>query len=159
MPEVPGPEGLPSSEELMGAERMSQRHAFWMNLEARPIDWIPWEERRPGPAIWREWYRFRPRATCDDLFADAARYLLLIDTMVWPAACQAHPGQTSYLAPSLDVTAHFHAAAPDAEWLLCDATAPIASDGLIHGRASVWSPDGRMLASGGSQLFCRPTAR
>jgi len=59
---------------------------------------------------------------------------------------------------SLDVSVRFHDAAPDAEWLLCDARSPVAKTGLIGTEATVWSPDGRLLASGGSQLLCRPAA-
>ncbi len=156
MPAVPGPHELRPIEELVAAKDLSDRHRFWENLEARPIDWVPWQDRKPGSPTWREWYRFRPRATFDDPFVDAARSLLLIDTMLWPATCRAHPADSRYLAPNLDVTAHFHRAAPSSEWLLCDAVAPVASHGLIGGQSSVWSSNGQLLASGNGQLLCRP---
>lgn len=60
------------------------------------------------------------------------------------------------MAPSLDVTARFRGPAADAEWLLVDAGAPVAGDGLIGGEAQVWTAGGRLVASGGSQLHCRP---
>jgi acyl-CoA thioesterase II len=156
MPQVPAPQVLKSIEELVPPAERTQRYRFWDNFEQRPIRWIPWAERQPGPPIWREWYRFKPRATFDDPFVDAARALLLIDTMAWPAACQPHVPASAYIAPSLDVTAQFHRAAPHSEWLLCDAAAPVAQDGLIGGQCQVWSADGQLLASGGSQLLCRP---
>jgi len=81
---------------------------------------------------------------------------LLIDTMGWPAACQAHPRDSGYVAPSIDVTVQFHRLDPASEWLLVDAVAPMAMDGLIAGQARVWSTDGKLLASGGGQLLCRP---
>jgi acyl-CoA thioesterase-2 len=120
---------------------------------------VPWPDRKPGAPRWLEWYRFRPRATFDDPFVDAARSLLLIDTLTWPAACQPHVPDSGYIAPSLDVSVRFHRAAPAAEWLLCDAVAPVARHGLIGGAAQVWSPDGTLLASGGGQLLCRPVPR
>jgi acyl-CoA thioesterase-2 len=156
MPAVPPPHELKSIDELVAPQDRSQRFRFWDNLDARPIEWMPWPERTPGPPVWREWYRFRPRATFDDPFTDAARSVLLIDTMSWPAACQPYVPDSGYVAPSLDVTVQFHRAAPDAEWLLCAAGAPIAEHGLIGGEARIWSPDGRLLASGGGQLLCRP---
>ena len=156
MPRVPPPSELASMEDLVPAHDLQQRYRFWENLEARPIDFVPWNQREPGAPAWREWYRFRPRAVCDDPFADAARSLLLIDTMGWPAACRAHPPYSGYVAPSIDVTAQFHHLAPECEWLLVDATAPIAAHGLIGGQARIWSIDGRLLASGGGQLLCRP---
>jgi acyl-CoA thioesterase II len=163
MPDVPRPEALEPVETLLTpaecAERVT-RHRFWMNFEERPIAWVPWPERRAGAPCWREWYRYRPRATFDDPFVDAARLLLLIDTMVWPAACRAYdPAALTHIAPSLDVTAHFHRLAPESEWLLCDATAPVAADGLIGGGANVWAEDGRLLASGTTHMLCRPAPR
>jgi acyl-CoA thioesterase len=159
MPSVPLPSQLKSIEELVPAQDLQQRYPFWENFEARPIDFVPWAERRPGAPAWCEWYRFRPNPACDDPFVDAARSLLLIDTMGWPAACRAHPRDSGYIAPSLDVTAQFHRLAPDCEWLLVDAVAPVATDGLIGGQARVWSVDGALLASGGGQLLCRPCRR
>jgi acyl-CoA thioesterase II len=156
MPPVPLPSQLKSMEDLVPPEDLQQRYRFWNNFESRPIDFVPWSQREPGAPQWREWYRFRPRATCDDPFADAARSLLLIDTMGWPAACRAYPHNNGYLAPSLDVTAQFHRLAPGSDWLLVDAVAPVAAHGLIGGQARVWSVDGHLLASGGGQLLCRP---
>jgi acyl-CoA thioesterase-2 len=156
MPNVPPPAALKPIEELAGPDVYAPRYAFWRNLETRPIDWVPWEQRPPRPPVWQEWYRFRPRATFEDPFVDAARSVILVDTMLWPAACQPYVNDTPYVAPSLDVTVHFHRSAPESEWLLCDATASIAADGLIGGRASVWSADGQLVASGGGQLLCRP---
>lgn len=156
MPEVPGPAALRPIEELLAPEERKAPYPFWQNLEARPIDWVPWRDRKPGLPVWREWYRFRPRATFDDPFVDAARALILIDTMSWPATCRAYDEQRRYIAPSLDVTVQFHRAAPAVEWLLIDAIAPVAAHGLIGGQARVWSCEGQLLASGGGQLLCRP---
>ena len=158
MPSVPPVDRLPPIEELIPESERQGGHPFWQNLEARPIDWVHWEQRPARPPVWREWYRFRPRATFTDPFVDAARSLLLIDTLLWPAACQPYPRNSSYIAPSVDVSAYFHRLAPDSEWLLCDAAAPIAAHGLIGGNARIWTADGRLLASGGGQLLCRPSA-
>jgi acyl-CoA thioesterase len=156
-PEAQPPTSLKTVEELLTPEDGGFRFKFWENLECRPTKWIPWRLREGGDPKLLEWYRFRPRATFDDPFVDAARSLLLIDTMSWPAHCRAYRDQEiTYIAPSLDLNVHFHGAEPESEFLLVDATAPVASGGLICGRADVWSTSGRLLASGGSQLFCRP---
>jgi acyl-CoA thioesterase II len=159
MPTVPAPSALKSLEDLLTEEEMRQRFRFWANLESRPIDFVPWSKRAPGPPEWREWYRFRPRATCDDPFADGARSLLLIDTMGWPATCRAHPRDSPWIAPSLDVQVQFHRSDPASEWLLVDAVAPVAAHGLVAGQARVWSTGGQLLASGGGQMLCRPAPR
>jgi len=83
--------------------------------------------------------------------------LLLIDTLSWPAACQPHP-DAAFTAPNLDVCAWFHRLAPDAEWLLIDCDADVAEAGLMGTRARVWGADRRLLASGGAQLLCVPSA-
>src|SRR5439155_1377384 len=76
------------------------------------------------PAV-RQWYRFRPVPRFADPFLEAARALVLIDTLIWPAACQRHI-DPSFAAPNLDVVAWFHRLAHGSEWLLADATAPLA---------------------------------
>lgn len=156
-PDAPPPSALKSVEELTPPEEVVQRFKFWDNLECRPTIQRSWRQREPGEARVLEWYRFRPRATFEDPFLDAARSLLLIDTMVWPANCRFYRDEEIiYIAPSLDVNVHFHAAAPDSDFLLVDARAPVASGGLIGGRTDVWSMSGQLLASGTGQLFCRP---
>jgi acyl-CoA thioesterase len=156
MPEVPEPTGLAPLEERVPPDA-PPLFKFWDNLELRPTDWIEdWENRPPGQTRQTGWYRFRPRATFDDPFVDAARSLLVLDTSLWPAASRGHPGQQRFYAPSLDVVARFHAAEPGSEWLLVDAFSPTAADGLVGGVASVWSQSGRLLATGGQQMLCRP---
>jgi acyl-CoA thioesterase-2 len=154
-PSVPSPEELRPIESLLGPGTPTP-HAFWGNLERRPIDWVPPENRVPTDPIVRCWYRFRPQARFQDPFLDAARSLILLDTMSWPAVRSAHVEPPAFIAPSLDVSAQFHALAPESDWLLCETTAEIARDGLIGFRSRVWSQDRQLLASGGGQLLCRP---
>jgi acyl-CoA thioesterase len=154
-PDVPPPESLRSADALR-AEDAPESYPFWKNLEARPV----WPERfREGPRardpVWREWYRFRPRATFDDVFLDAGRSLLLIDTLSWPGAAQPHPNG-GYQAPNLDVNVWFHRFDPAGEWLLVDHGCPVAAKGLMGTVGRVWGQDGALLASGGAQLLCVP---
>jgi acyl-CoA thioesterase-2 len=159
MPEVPAPEGLRNGEQLRRDYQLEDRplFPFWQNLEWRPLDPERFAgERKASPPVWRQWYRFRPRATFDDPWLDAARMLVLVDTLTWPAAVQPHEPEPAYTAPNLDVTAWFHRGAPSEAWLLADHACDVAEDGLMGTRARVWSRDGRLLASGGAQLFCVP---
>jgi acyl-CoA thioesterase II len=158
-PAAAEPSSLKSVEELMVEHNIdsTMRYKFWDNLDCRPLNWTPWPLRKRGEPRILDWYRFRPRATFDDPFVDAARYLLLIDTMIWPANCRAYTeADMVFIAPSLDVNVHFHRAAPQSDWLLVDTESPIAEGGLVHGRSNIWSVQGQLLASGGGQLFCRP---
>jgi acyl-CoA thioesterase len=151
MPDAPKPAQLKSYEDL--EPEGYPWYPFWNNIECRPLEWSA--ERVVGAPTWQTWIRYRPTATFDDPFVDAGRALLLIDTMMWPAANGAHINPR-YLAPSIEVTAQFHRAAAGAEWLLCDTVAPIAAGGLIGSDTRIWSEDGRLLASGSGQLLCRP---
>jgi acyl-CoA thioesterase-2 len=159
IPEVAPPDELPNVDELVADDERGPFHAFWSNFEERPLSWLSraeWESREPGEPSLRSWFRYKPRDTFDDPFVDAGRSLLLVDTMGWPAAVRAYTSDLPFYAPSLDVTARFHAAAPESPWLLVECTSPVARDGLVASAASVWSGEGRLLASGGQQMLCRP---
>lgn len=157
MPDVAGPEGMPATSELLPEDADAPYRAFWSNFEERPLRWIDdWEQRDPGDPIMQSWFRFLPTATFDDPFVDAGRALLLIDTLGWPAAVRAYRSDMAYYAPSLDVTARFHASASTSPWLFCEARSPVARDGLVASSVSVWSQDGRLVATGGQQMLCRP---
>lgn len=80
----------------------------------------------------------------------------MLDTVLWPVAMRGHPDDFGWYAPSIDVQARFHALAPESEFLLTDAHSPSAHDGLVSGVGAVWSEDGRLLATGGQQMLCRP---
>ncbi len=134
-------------------------HPFWRNIETRWVEPPPesFDERNEGasfPPRRVSWHRFVPRARFDDPFLEAARSLVLLDTMTWPAAHLPHP-QRSFIAPNLDVSAWFHRA-PGSEWLLSDQQCPVAESGLMGTRGRVFDETGRLVASGGAQLYCVP---
>jgi len=135
-------------------------YGFWDNLDCKPVEQFSpqeWESRPAGEPEWRAWLRFRPRATFDDPFVDAGRLLVAVDTFQWPAATRAYAaGDLAQIAPSIDLACSFHQLRSDAAWLLVDARAPIAADGLVGGHGAVWTEDGTLLASGGQQMLCRP---
>lgn len=158
-PDVPAPAALRPIEELLDeAEQGGTRHRFWDNLEARPTNWVAPAEWQPGAPRLCCWYRYRPSARFPgDPFLDAARALILVDTLSWPAACRAHrQDENPWMAPSLDLAARFHRAPPYGEWLLVEAAADVADEGLIGFHNRVWDEGRRLVASGGGQLLCRP---
>ena len=158
-PTVDPPDRVPTILERLGEEaERGPYHKFWSNFDERPLSWIGnWEEREPGEPRFLSWFRYVPRDAFDDPFVDAGRALLLVDTLGWPAAVRAYrAGDIGFYAPSIDVAARFHALAPADPWLLVEAQAPVARDGLIGASARVWSSTGQLLASGGQQMLCRP---
>jgi acyl-CoA thioesterase len=149
-PEVAPPEALKSVDELLAADKRPP-FAFWNNVERRPINQSRTTE--PGPAIVREWARFRPTACFDDPFLDAARPLILLDTYGWPAAYRMYRDR-SMLAPNLDTSVWFHQFSPRSEWLLIDHECIVGHHGLLGVSGRVWNTEGRLLATGGAQLCC-----
>jgi acyl-CoA thioesterase len=156
-PDVPRADELVSVEDLLPPDAPPP-HAFFGNLDQRPVRWIDdWEHRPAAEPLVESWYRLRPRATFDDPFVDAGRLAVLVDTFQWPAASRAHAaGSQPYIAPSLDLAVSFHHAAAAEPWLLVEARSPLASGGLVAGTARVWDGAGRLVASGGQQMLCRP---
>jgi acyl-CoA thioesterase II len=157
MPDVPGPDGLKSVEELLPKD--APRSKFWANIESRPTHWIPRGESEPRGAMQEQWFRFPGFESGGDPFAAAMPPLLLIDTLFWPAWHRVARNDESYIAPTLDVTAWFHDLPRDDSWILMDVRAGTAGGGLIHGVARAWAPDGRLLATGGSNLLVTPSRR
>lgn len=146
-PDVAPPEELAPPRENPGGM------AFWRNFDLRIA--TPERPGHPNPegARTARWLRFKGFAPGDDAFLAQARALLLIDTMLWPAHWAQGAGRLGYVAPSLDVSVWFHADSRADDWLLVDARAPVAGDGLIYGEARVWTRDGRLVASGASHML------
>lgn len=155
-PAVPGPASLPSMAELV-PEDTAPPYPFWDNLDSKPISFEPdWPPDGPRPASWQAWLRFLPTATFSDPWIDAARLLILVDLPSWPSAHRPHAWrEPPFTAPSLDLNVGFHQPARSEEWLLCDGSAPLSTRGLFGWTARVWSPGGRLHASGGGQCLYR----
>lgn len=157
-PEVPGPDALREWVEVAeekGLELDGPSFPFWENIEGRPTEPERVGDRSRRAPVIREWFRFRPRATFDDPWVDAGRSVVLVDTLSWPAAVRAHQ-PTEFTAPSLDVMVWFHEAVREEPWLLADHVSPVGHGGLLGTLGRLWTPDGRLVASGGSQLLCVP---
>jgi acyl-CoA thioesterase len=128
--------------------------AFWNNFSCRrPAVGAGGAES--GPRI-REWVRFEPTAAFGDPFLDASRPLILLDTFGWPAVYMKYGG-ADYVAPNLDTAVWFHRSAVESEWLLVDHESPVADDGLIGVGGRIWDTQGRLIATGGAQLYCMPS--
>ena len=154
MPEVPNHSELRTSEEIHAPDKAP--FPFWDNLEAKPVTWTGrWDEKPIMHPLWRTWNRFRPQATFEDPFVDASRALVLIDTMLYPAAAMTGEGPMPFISPSMDLAVRFHRRVPTSEWLLTSTESPVAVDGIIGGYAAVWSESGDLIATGGQQMIAR----
>ncbi len=152
------PESVPSTAQRMAQAGIDSVYRFWANLDERSNDWISgeaWLDRTPEYPSFERWYRFLPTSTFDDLWVDACRSLILIDTLGWPAVCRLHIDD-AYIAPSIDITCTFHRARIQEPWLYAQATSVSANAGIVGCEGKVWARDGALLAMGTSQLLCRP---
>ena len=150
MPEVSAPAGLKTWREIHPDEQL---HTFWAHFDAKPVRPVTWKGHDERGSVLEEWYRFKDFPHTDDVWLDNARSLLLVDTIQWPSWHRGLKEKPNYIAPSLDVTVWFHERPGRAKWLLGHARADVAGGGLIHGNVHIWSEDGRLLASGGSNLL------
>jgi acyl-CoA thioesterase len=152
-PHVPAPDALRGYEELEGQE-YANWYPIWRSIEGRPVRW----RDSPGRPEWQTWLRFNA-TPIPDRCADALRQLFWLDFPAWNATTAAHAWPFPYLTPNLDLTVQFHQAAPEAEWLLADGFVPLAQDGLVGCVSRLWTPDGRLLATGTSKHVCRRNPR
>jgi acyl-CoA thioesterase len=151
-PEIAPPEESRPYERL--AKDGTRVYPFWNNVSCRRPDLDDAADGDPPPLI-REWVRFEPTSSFEDPFIDAARPLILLDTFGWPAVYQRYRG-VDFVAPNLDTAIWFHHPAAESGWLLVDHESTVAGEGLIGVNGRIWNTDGRLLASGGAQLYCIP---
>ncbi|HZN14746.1 MAG TPA: thioesterase family protein [Acidimicrobiales bacterium] len=157
-PDVPGPDGLPTLDELLAnSDDPGPSFSFWNNFVCKPITFrTDWPPAGPLPPVWQRWHQFAPTATFDDSWIDACRSLVLIDVQSWPSASPQHAyADHGFIAPSLDLYVAFHDPRPQSAWLLSDGHGPVARDGLMGWNGRLWSEDGALVASGTGQMLCR----
>lgn len=152
------PESVPSTAERLAASGIQPLYRFWANLDEHAETWMTRDEfidRTPEYPSFERWYRYLPTSTFDDLWVDACRSLILIDTLGWPAVSQLHI-DSGYVAPSIDISCTFHRARIQEPWLYAEVTSVSANVGVVGCEGKVWARDGALLAMGTSQLLCRP---
>lgn len=157
-PAVPGPHGLKSMDELFPPERW--REPFWQHVEERPVDpqeHLDWPQVRAAQPVRCSWLRFRPMVSKSDVYLDAARAIIAIDVYPFLAGTIVlNRDEFTHRALTLALSVSFHDLSHTSEWLLFHAESTFSGDGLFGGSARVWSEDGRLIASGTSQMLCLP---
>ena len=155
------PEQYPTTAENLAriGEQANPPFAFWNNFESRPIKWVDnWEQREADEPVWESWERFVVEPDPTDLYLCAARLLVLVDVGSWPGVTRLHVDTKGLYAPSLDIACEFHRIAPGSAPLFVRGEAPSGAEGLLGTHQQVWSRERELLASGVSQLLCRPAS-
>lgn len=153
MPKVPHYESLKSTADIAGA---LVSDGLWVNLEQRPVKGnTHWLLEKSEAAVQRDWLKFATDELDEDPYLNAGRYLVLLDSYGWPAAARRHVGDPRYIAPTLSLTVDFHRM-HDSHWMLLDSHGPLSEAGYMKIQNSLWSEDGKCLATGMATLMCRP---
>lgn len=171
MPDVPGPEDLPSDDEVRGkaleafGEKMSDAQRALM-MRPRPIEmrssgrqhWLNPEPREPHSFSW-----FRLVAPLPDdpaihraVIAYASDYTLL-GTAVLPHGLSWMRGEL--VSASLDHAIWFHAHARADEWLLYETDSPWSGSGRGYNRGRIFTRDGVLVASVAQEGMIREARR
>ncbi len=153
MPDVPPVEACTATTEIEGGHAS---HPFWNMIEQRPVTGdLHWQLETSGRAEQWDWIRFLPDTPDGEICLDMMRYVVLLDTYGWPAAARAHAGDGRYIAPTLSLSVEFHRHF-SGSWMLSDSSAPVAANGYMGAHNRLWSVDGKLLATAGATLMCRP---
>ena len=155
MPDTPGPEGLPSDEELrrkMAGEATGQRKqllAVEWPVEMRQFDKPAWLKGETSKPRLRSWFR-APAPLPDDpaLHRAVLAYasdLQLLGTSMLPHGNDWHKG--GLVTASLDHAIWFHDDFRADEWLLYSTESPWAGDSRGYNRGLIFRQDGVLVAS------------
>ena len=155
MPDVPGPDGLPDVREYFRdiAPQLPERLKRWLErrtpFEFRPVAKPSFLEPGPHAAQKQVWFRADDRLPDDEalhrcLLAYASDFNLL-DTAMRPHGLSlATPGLSF---ASIDHAMWFHHPVRVDEWLLYATDSPSAAGARGFARGSIYSADGRLVAS------------
>lgn len=155
-PDCPRPQTLAGVTELLPPERRRQG-TFFDQVEERPVrpeDYTDWPDKPWDEPLLRTWLRFRSKPTSGNPFVTAGTAAIAVDVFPFPAAARMLR-DPSHMAPTISLTVAFDSPRVESEWLLLYVDSPFTGDGLVSGRASVWTESGELLATGSSQMLCR----
>jgi acyl-CoA thioesterase-2 len=155
MPDVPGPEGLPSGSELYRqiADQLPENRRDALTAErpielrpVRPRDLLNPERRPPQRQVWLRTVGALPDdpALHQAMLAFASDFTLL-GTALYPHGLSFFNPEVQAL--SLDHAMWFHRSFRMDDWLLYAMDSPSASAGRGLGRGSIFTRDGRLVAS------------
>jgi acyl-CoA thioesterase II len=155
MPEVPPPESLPDLREVLEAQlqpmppalrRFAGRNSPFEFRSVQPQDYLRPEAGPPRQDVW-----FRAVDRLDDdprrhacLLAYVSDYHLIATTMRPHGVTMASPG---VVVASIDHAMWFHRPVRVDEWLLYSIESPAAAGARGFARASLFTRDGRLVAS------------
>ena len=135
----------------------------WDRVETRFCNHRLYQDARPDEPDVDAWCRLRESQPFEGSMQDALRITALADGTFHDTVYRLVGGDAEdypYAMPTMELSLHFHRAAPSSEWLFCRARCDQATAGLVTGSARFWSGEsGQLVASARSNLACRPMAK
>jgi acyl-CoA thioesterase-2 len=164
MPDVPQPESLPSEKELRERVRgtlppeLAEHFARPRPIEIRPVEPQDYLHPQPLPAIQDVWFRATSPVTgpvsIQQCVLGYASDMTLLDTSIRPHAANWVTGKVQMA--SLDHAIWFHEAFTMDDWVLYHQDSPSASGARGFNRGSIYTRDGRLVASVVQEGLIRP---
>ena len=161
MPDVPGPESLPTFEDRMAPfrERLGQWYDRPRPIDIRHVGGNPLEREGSGDTRGRVWFRADGTLPDDPLLhACVVAYasdLTLLDTTLAPHGHSIWSAPALMLA-SLDHAMWFHRPFRADDWLLYDQDSPVAHGARGFARGSIFTRAGRLAVSVVQEGLVRP---
>lgn len=155
MPEVPGPDALPASRPLAGQplEKVpDNRRPAWLRespFEVRAVESHDLQVAQSHPPVRNLWFRLKERVSDDEAFhrilaAYVSDYALVTTALLPHSVVFPNPG---LMVSSLDHALWIHEPFRVDEWFLYAQDSPRAISGRGFCRGSIYTQDGRLVAS------------
>jgi acyl-CoA thioesterase-2 len=162
MPEVPGPDELPTFEERYAPwkEKLGDWYTRPRPIDSRNVDWSPPDRRNASPPYQRVWLRADGRLpdlpllhTCVLTYASD---MTLLDTTLNPHRDKV--GEDTIMMASLDHAMWFHRPFRADEWLLYVQDTPSSSSARGLARGLIYTEAGSLVASVTQEGLIRVTS-
>jgi acyl-CoA thioesterase-2 len=157
-PEAPPPESLPTEAELrVKAGLRAADDAWTLPIELRPVNPRPYGEATPSAPINIAWFRaaasYRDEASAHQCVLAYASDMTLMEPSMRPHGL--HWGLEGLQSASLDHALWFHRPSDFRDWHLYVQESPSTSGARGFNRASIFTRDGRLVASAAQEALIR----
>jgi acyl-CoA thioesterase-2 len=150
MPEVPGPESLPGTDEIVA--RHGER-AAWMSAMGRAVEQRFMQDpfsappKMPPATQTRTWLRVAGELTDDPVVHAAALTFVSDLTLLSAGFARLGGGWPDFIGASLDHAVWFHRPVRADDWFLYETDSPAASSGRALCFGQIWAADGTHVAT------------
>jgi acyl-CoA thioesterase II len=150
MPDVPDPESLPGTAEIVAKHGEG---AAWMGAMGRVVDQRFLEDpfgappKSPPATTTRTWFRVAGQLGTDPVVHAAALTFVSDLTLLSAGFARLGGGWGDFLGASLDHAVWFHRPVRADDWLLYETDSPAASAGRALCFGHIWSADGAHVAT------------